>query len=154
MQRQRAKAKAVAKKVCELPLWKKAQADWSPNRNNTPFKTETKLEFMTWRALKANVKIAGMSPEQIGVLVNGDAKELYQEMLEDRMATERSDESAPKYGATHYEHIKDEFGPSGAPANKLRVQDEKQTIDEELISGLTEIQSFPKSYDRAWLCFE
>ena len=158
-----AKAKANAKAAASahkatlastkaVPLWQQLHDDGPLKRERSkPFKAESKVEFATWKALKANLRIPGMKPDQIRTLVNADGVECYQKMLSDRVAAERGDADAPKFGPKCYEKIIDEFGPSESPAKKLKVTDPRERIDEELLNSLSEIQSVPKSYERAFI---
>jgi hypothetical protein len=149
-------AAAAARKVASspsasaAPLWQTLDDGEAPKKRKKAetFKAESKLEFSTWKALKANVRIPGLNPEQIRHLVNADGTELFQKMLDDRMATERGDKDAPKYTPKYYEKLVEMFGPSEAPSKQLKVVDPREPLDEELINSLTEIQSTPKSYER------
>ncbi len=81
--------------------------------------------------------------------MNVKGRELYQKMVEDRMAPVRGEPGAPKYGLQYYDKLADAFGPSESPAKQLRVRDAQQVIGEELINSFSEIHTVPKSYDSA-----
>ena len=94
---------------------------------------------MTWKALKANLKVLGFTPEEVKNLVNDKGEELFKRMMDDRERRDRGDEDAPVWVKHYYDKLKAEFAPSDTPTKKLKVKDESEPIEEELILSLQDL---------------
>ena len=82
-------------------------------------------------------------------LLNDKGEELFKRMMDDRERRDRGDEDAPVWGGKHYyDKLKAEFAPSDPPTKKLKVKDESEPIEEELILSLQDLHGVRKSYDR------
>jgi hypothetical protein len=147
---QKSTSAAEAEADTGKPLWSRLVVASSPSAKGKAKKdmVSTENQKLTWKALKANVKIPGLTPEEVKNLVNDKGEELFKRMMDDRERRDLGCDDAPVWGKLYYDGLKGEFAPSNTPTKKLKVNDESEIIEEELILSLQDLQGVSKSYDR------
>ena len=140
-------SKPPAKKV-GMKAWAALAEAPSPRRSVKAFRPGSELEKTMWKKMRVNMKFPGMTLEQVRCLVNEDGCDLWSRLLADGRKAEQMIDEAPVFGNIYYDDLTAEFMPTNAPTNKLKIAHESELLDEELMVGLDDIQSYPKSWTR------
>lgn len=83
---------------------------------------------------------------QTDCLVNKDGCTLREVLLRDREAVDRKAPGAPTLGKKYYAQLAADFTLSESPYKNLRVSNDSETIEPDLLTGLEGVNSHPRSF--------
>ena len=67
----------------QQPLWVQVQAKRKNCKIEPIYSVESPMEFNAWKALKANLKFPGMTPEQVRQLCNNKGQNVFNKLISD-----------------------------------------------------------------------
>lgn len=152
--RAKAKAKAAATSSAALaalsattPLFDQVEDEEALARTTPRKKRSRTMEECVQKAIRDN--FPGFRPGQATMLMNDQGKTLYQVLMDDRRAIDLGLAGAPVLGKLYYEQKRKEFTYSDAPQKKLKVKDDRELLNNDLVQALEQLHKHPKSYEDA-----
>lgn len=145
----RSAAAKLATPPKELPddatLMDKLEADSSVSDKKGSKKRLRSVSQVVCKQLRDH--FAGWTSHQTDALLNPVGKTLRQVLTEDRLAIERGDGDAPVLGKNYYAKKMDEFTYTESPYKLLKVANDSQVVDPDLLAGLEAVNTHPRSFE-------
>lgn len=155
----KAKAKAAAKTAAALaalqpaaPLFERQEAEEASASGRASRKRTRSVDEIISKILRDN--FPHLKPGQATLLLNKAGKSLYEVLRKDREKVEAGAPDAPTIGKHYYARLREEFAYADNPARRLRVSDDSEIINEELMSALADLHKYPRSFERSMTFLE